>query len=123
MTFCTTTCRVCSPILRRARASPLPHLAALICTSAFDLALHDALGVLLGTDTYRLYGPDLVSRDLASFFGPAGSEGVDFRRRYPAEFFVADPPRRLAAWHLVGGLDPLEGADLGRAASPTTDSR
>jgi hypothetical protein len=25
---------------------------------------------------------------------------------------MPDPPRRLAAWHLVGGLDPLTAADL-----------
>ncbi len=45
---------------------PMPHLAALICASPFDVALHDALGVCQGCDTYQCYGRDLVNRDLAS---------------------------------------------------------
>jgi L-alanine-DL-glutamate epimerase-like enolase superfamily enzyme len=91
---------------------PIPHLSGLICNSLFDVAMHDAYGVLLGLDTYRTYGADLVNRDLASFFAPAGDAAARFRGRYPAEFFVAQPPWRLPAWHLVGGLDPLEPADL-----------
>ncbi len=43
------------------QADPMPHLAALICTSAFDVALHDAFGVLNHCDTYATYGPDLLS--------------------------------------------------------------
>ncbi len=89
-------------------SEPMPHLAALICTSAFDVALHDALGVRCGCDTYQTYGRELLNRDLASFFASSGRTDLDFKGRYPAEFLVAAPPRRLQAWHLVGGLDPLD---------------
>jgi len=89
-------------------SEPMPHLAALICVSPFDLALHDALGVRCGCDTYQSYGRELLNRDLASFFVPPGRTTVDFGGRYPADFLVAEPPRRLSAWHLVGGLDPLD---------------
>jgi L-alanine-DL-glutamate epimerase-like enolase superfamily enzyme len=93
-------------------SEPMPHLAALICTSPFDLALHDAMGVCSGCDTYQSYGKELLNRDLASFFVPAGHTTVDFRGRYPDSFLVAEPPRRLPAWHLVGGLDPLDPSEI-----------
>ena len=38
-----------------ADAEPMPWLAALVCSSAFDLALHDAYGVLHGVPTYQTY--------------------------------------------------------------------
>jgi L-alanine-DL-glutamate epimerase-like enolase superfamily enzyme len=92
-------------------AEPIPHLAGLIGISPFDLALHDAYGVLLGCDTYQTYRQDLLNRDLASFMTTANAE-FNFRDRYPAEFLVHDPPTRLAAWHLVGGLDALDADEL-----------
>lgn len=36
-----------------------------------------------------------------------GGEDVSFAGKYPADFFVADPPKTLPAWHLVGGKDLL----------------
>jgi L-alanine-DL-glutamate epimerase-like enolase superfamily enzyme len=89
---------------------PIPELAALICASPVDLAVHDAFGVVHGVDTFATYGRTHLTRDLASFFGLPGDDR--FKGRFPADFLVADPPRRLAAWHLVGGLDPLTAADL-----------
>ncbi len=88
---------------------PIPELAALICASPFDLAVHDAFGVVHGIDTYATYGRDHLTRDLASFFG---RDDARLRGRFPADFLVATPPRRLPAWHLVGGLDPLTTGDL-----------
>jgi len=38
--------------------------------------------------------------------------GAQFRGRFPAEFLASTPPTQLAAWHLVGGLDPLTASDL-----------
>ncbi len=93
-------------------AEPIPHLAALICNSAFDVALHDAYGMICGCDTYQTYCSDLVNRDLASFFAQAECKCLGFAGRYPVEFLSASPPRQLAAWHLVGGLDPLDASDL-----------
>jgi L-alanine-DL-glutamate epimerase-like enolase superfamily enzyme len=90
-----------------APSEPIPQLAGLIFASAFDLATHDALGTLLGHPTYSLYGPELLNRDLADYLTPAGDANVNFRGKTPADFLIAEPPRKLVAWHLVGGLDPL----------------
>jgi L-alanine-DL-glutamate epimerase-like enolase superfamily enzyme len=89
---------------------PIPELAALISSSPVDLALHDAFGVVHGVDTFTTYDRGHLTRDLSSFFGRP--DDARFRGRFPADFLVADPPRRLPAWHLVGGLDPLTDTDL-----------
>lgn len=91
---------------------PMPHLAALVCDSLFDLALHDAFGNLLGMPVYQTYHREFLSSDLARFLEPAQGADVDFHGRYPAEFLVAEPPSRLPAWHLVGGKDLLEPDEL-----------
>lgn len=105
---------------------PLPYLAALVCASAFDVAIHDAFGNLLERDIYDLYGPEFVSRDLASFLEPASDrQQLSFQGRWPVEFLhtptqstsrapsaSGGPRGRLPAWHLVGGLDPIASDDL-----------
>jgi L-alanine-DL-glutamate epimerase-like enolase superfamily enzyme len=104
------------PVLLRdfnmAREQPMPHLAALICCSVFDQALHDAYGVLHGLDIYKTYNAQYVSRDLAHFLEPAEGSALSFAGRFPQDFLVSKPPSRLRAWHLIGGLDPLEPGDL-----------
>jgi L-alanine-DL-glutamate epimerase-like enolase superfamily enzyme len=95
----------------RPGAEPLPWLAALVCCAAFDLALHDAYGRALGVPVYDTYRPPYLSSDLATYLTPAPGSGVDFGGRFPADYLVP-PPARLPAWHLVGGRDPLEPADL-----------
>lgn len=90
----------------------IPWLAALVCFSAFDLALHDAFGRLVGRPIYDTYTAEFLSRDLASFLVPAKDCAVSFAGKFPADFLVADPPTRLPAWHLVGGLDLLDPAEL-----------
>lgn len=93
-------------------SEPMPYLAALVCLSAFDIALHDAYGNLHGRDIYTTYNAECMSRDLSSFIeGEAGS-GVEFRGRHPADFFVGQAASKLPVWHLVGGLDPLAPEDL-----------
>lgn len=92
----------------RAPEAALPHLAALVCFSLFDIAVHDAYGRLHDRPVYETYGPDFLSRDLADFLeGDAG-----FRGKYPCDFLAAKPSLRLPVWHLVGGLDPLDPGDL-----------
>ena len=86
---------------------PIPWLAALICSSAFDIALHDAYGKLLGRPTYETYTAELMNQDLSAYLEPAEGADVSFEGKYPADFFVAEPPTRLPAWHLVGGKDLL----------------
>jgi L-alanine-DL-glutamate epimerase-like enolase superfamily enzyme len=96
---------------RGAGTEPMPWLAALVCCSAFDIALHDAYGQLLGRPVYETYGPEFMSADLAHFLEPAPGAAVSFGGRYPADFFQS-PPSRLPAWHLVGGKDLLDASEL-----------
>ncbi len=59
----------------------IPHLAALVCCSPFDIALHDAFGNLHGVDIYQTHNSDWISHDLAYFFDDA-----HFAGKYPADF-------------------------------------
>ena len=93
------------------RDEPLPWLAALVCCSPYDIALHDAYGQLLGEPIYNLYSSDHLPRDLSTFIEPADTT-VSFDEKYPNDFLAKHPPRSLPAWHLVGGVDPLEIDDL-----------
>jgi L-alanine-DL-glutamate epimerase-like enolase superfamily enzyme len=91
---------------------PMPRLAALICNSAFDIALHDAFGKLLGRPVYQTYSAEFLAQDLSRFLEPAAGSSVTFRGRHPADYLAPRPPRQLRAWHLVGGLDLLEPDEL-----------
>ena len=90
----------------------IPQLAALVCSSAFDIALHDAFGVLHDVDIYKTYNARFLNRDLSTYFEPAAGSQVSFAGRYPEEFLVHPPLETIPAWHLVGGLDPLTRDDL-----------
>ena len=93
-----------------ARDEPLPHLAALISVSAFDVATHDAYGVFHQVDIYDTYEKSFMSHDLSHYL--TSDEGtVDFAGKYPSDFLVDVAPDYLPVWHLVGGLDPLEKSD------------
>ena len=59
----------------RAGREPMPHLAALVCASAFDIATHDAYGVLHGVPTYETYNGRWMNRDLATLPGAGGGFG------------------------------------------------
>ena len=93
-------------------AEPMPYLAALVCCSAFDLALHDAYGRLHLAPVYSLYGPPYMRHDLDHYLTPVAGSRVSFAGRYPCDFLVDPAPRSLLAWHLVGGLDPLDESEL-----------
>ena len=97
---------------RRAGREQTPWLAALVCNSAFDIALHDAYGILNGVPVYETYNNRWMNRDLAAYLTPA--EGVDFSfaGKYPQDFFSLPAARRLPAWHLVGGKDAVDPAEL-----------
>ncbi len=96
----------------RGPADPMPWLAALVCCSAFDIALHDAYGMLHGLPVYETYNAEYMNGDLARFLTPAAGSAVDFRGRYPQDFLVHPRPNRLAAWHLVGGKDLIDPSEL-----------
>jgi L-alanine-DL-glutamate epimerase-like enolase superfamily enzyme len=91
---------------------PMPWLAALVCCSAFDLALHDAYGQLHRRPVYQTYNAEFMNRDLGDFLTSAKGTAVEFQGRYPESFLVMRPPNQLRAWHLVGGLDLLEPSEL-----------
>ncbi|MGQ9651162.1 MAG: enolase C-terminal domain-like protein [Phycisphaerae bacterium] len=90
----------------------MPWLAALVCCSPFDIALHDAFGKLVNRPVYETYSGEFMSRTLDEFLQPADSAKVSFVGQYPHDYLSSDPPQRLLAWHLVGGLDPLDASEL-----------
>ncbi len=91
---------------------PIPWLAALVCCSAFDIALHDAYGMLHGVPVYDTYSSEYMNRDLAAYLTAAEKSDVSFKGKYPVDFL--DVPRQdvLPAWHLAGGKDPIGVAEL-----------
>lgn len=95
-------------------AEGLPHLAALVCNSPFDLALHDAYGRLHDCPTYSTYTAGYMNRDLSEFLEPAADSETKnpFSRRYPADYLRPQRLNELPVWHLVGGLDPLSSSEL-----------
>jgi len=96
---------------RGADAEPMPWLAALICCSVFDIALHDAYGILHNKPVYQTYNAELMNADLSAYLEPAPGTAVAFEGKYPQDYFVT-PPQKMPAWHLVGGLDPLDESEL-----------
>jgi L-alanine-DL-glutamate epimerase-like enolase superfamily enzyme len=92
---------------RRGR-EPMPWLAALVCCSPFDLAVHDAYGQLHSCPTYETYHAGFMNRDLGYYLQPTPQSGISFQGKYPADFLARRRAGSLVAWHLVGGLDLLE---------------
>lgn len=90
----------------------MPYLGSLVAFSAFDIAIHDAYGNLHERDTFTTYGPEFMNRDLSAYLEPEEGSGIDFRGRYPEDYFVKNVPSELPVWHLVGGVDALEACDL-----------
>ncbi|MCJ7674410.1 MAG: hypothetical protein MUO33_04565 [Sedimentisphaerales bacterium] len=116
---------------RDKRREPMPWLAALVCSSAFDIALHDAYGNLLGLDVYSTYNAKFMNKDLSNFLEPSkynpaincgakylapcftrGSSCTSFAGKYPADFLKFPPAEKIPAWHLVGGKDLLDESEL-----------
>ena len=96
----------------RPGTEPVPWLAALVCASAFDLAVHDAYGVLHGLPTYETYNARFMNADLDDYLEAAEGSDVSFAGRYPEDFLVRPRPQSLPAWHLVGGKDPIDPSEL-----------
>lgn len=105
---------------RGRNAEPMPWLAALVCCSAFDIALHDAYGQLLGRDVYSTYNAEFMNVDLSTFLKPAEGFDFAFEGKYPADFFELPPAEKLLAWHLVGGKDLLYASEI-TGAEPDDD--
>ncbi len=94
----------------RPDSEKMPWLAALVCGSLFDVALHDAFGRSVGLPTYQTYGAAFLNRPLDQYL--SAQRNVDFSGQFPDRFLTSKAPVSLAAWHLVGGLDPLDESEL-----------
>ena len=91
---------------------PLPRLAALVCSSPFDLALHDAFGRLHGISPFDACRAPWLDEPLTAFLSAESASDPVLAGRSVSTPFLAGPRRRLEAWHLVGGLDPLQAEEL-----------
>jgi len=67
----------------RAPREPMPWLAALVCASAFDIALHDAFGVANALPVYETYNGRFLNRDLSAYIEPEEKSSVSFAGRFP----------------------------------------
>jgi L-alanine-DL-glutamate epimerase-like enolase superfamily enzyme len=94
------------------REEPMPWLAALVCCSAYDIAVHDAYGRLHGLPVYETYNRRFMNRDLSAFLEVAEGHEGDFADRYPSDYLSPTPQTRLRVWHSVGVGDPLTAAEL-----------
>jgi len=97
---------------RGAGAEAMPWLAALVCCSAFDVALHDAYGHSVGKPVYETYNSGFMNADLAHFLEPASGGDLLFAGQYPCDYLMVPPATKLPAWHLVGGKDLLDASEL-----------
>jgi L-alanine-DL-glutamate epimerase-like enolase superfamily enzyme len=92
----------------KALPEELPHLAALVCFSAFDLALHDAYGKANNIEVFKTYNKNYLNKDLSHYLESVN--GHNFTGQYPEDFFI-EAENEQAVWHLVGGLDLLTDAE------------
>ncbi|MCL5674882.1 MAG: mandelate racemase/muconate lactonizing enzyme family protein [Candidatus Omnitrophica bacterium] len=96
----------------RKNSQPVPYLAGLVCCSAFDIALHDAFGIIHNIPTYETYNEKYMNFDLSHFLEPEQDSGISFLKKYPSDFLLNKREENLFAWHLIGGKDPIEKSEL-----------
>lgn len=87
----------------------IPHLAALVCFSAFDIALHDAYSKLYNASPFETLNAKYMNKDLSHYL--EADNGHSFSGEFPSDYLV-QAPEKLPVWHLVGGLDPLDDSEL-----------
>ena len=84
----------------------MPSLAAGVCASSFDAALHDAHGLLHGRSSYDLLGPQALPGDLSCFLGAAGL-GITLEQALHLRFTPGVP-----GCVLISMADPLRAAEV-----------
>ena len=84
----------------------IPPLAASVCYSPIDAALHDVYGWLHGQSSYDLLGPDWLPGDLSRFLGPVGA-GATLEQALA----LRHAPR-VPGCFVIGRKDPLRRADV-----------
>lgn len=116
---------------RESPAEPIPYLAALVCCSLYDIALHDAFGVAHRLPTYSTYTSEFMSRDLSQFYAAAMSPDASPTSAAtpsvasPASLSVSaarpvPPPATPSAGEVLRGLRGRLPADF---LSPPTGTR
>jgi L-alanine-DL-glutamate epimerase-like enolase superfamily enzyme len=95
----------------RGESEKMPWLVALVVCSAFDIAVHDAYGIVNNIHIYKTYNKKYMNKDLSSWMTPADDADVSFVGKYPEDFFVK-PENKQPVWHLVGGKDPISESEL-----------
>ncbi|RJP34946.1 MAG: hypothetical protein C4527_01365 [Candidatus Omnitrophota bacterium] len=85
---------------------PIPVLCLLVAASAFDAAIHDAYGKLLGLHSYYTYGADFMTHDLSHYLSK------EFFGEYLDRYVTPEPKPKMPLYHLVGAVDPLTNADI-----------
>jgi L-alanine-DL-glutamate epimerase-like enolase superfamily enzyme len=90
----------------------MPWLAALVCNSLFDIALHDAYGAVHGAGSWDTYTAEYMNRDLSFYY--TEEYAPRFAGKYPADFLIPSgaASREIRVWHLVGAKDAVEPGDL-----------
>jgi L-alanine-DL-glutamate epimerase-like enolase superfamily enzyme len=96
----------------RPEGEQMPYLAALVCCSAFDLAVYDAYGMLHSVPVFDCLNAEYMNRDLSGYY--TESYRALFKGRYPEHYLLprGSVPDLLPACHLVGGKDLLEPEEL-----------
>lgn len=89
----------------------LPWLAALVCCSPFDIALHDAYGNLHQLPIYKTYNKHFMNRSLDDFLERAEGSNISFKNKYPQNY-LGNYTNIMPAWHLVGGKDVVDPTEL-----------
>jgi L-alanine-DL-glutamate epimerase-like enolase superfamily enzyme len=87
-------------------AVDLPILAALVCASSMDAALHDAFGRVNGVSAYEGCGPDFMPHDLSVYLGE------EFKGKYPVDYLRSSYEEHVPIFHLVGGVDKLREVEV-----------
>lgn len=87
----------------------MPLLAAQVCASPVDAALHDAFGRANGISAYDGYGRECMPHDLSTYLGSR------FRGRFLADYINDANQPRLPVFHLVGAADKLWEMEVGQA--------
>jgi L-alanine-DL-glutamate epimerase-like enolase superfamily enzyme len=90
----------------RALATPIPKLCTLVVASAFDAAIHDAYGKVMGRSCYETYGPAFMRQDLSADLGPS------FKGEHLDRYVPSRPQPTMPVFHSVGASDALDASDV-----------
>ena len=83
----------------------MPWLAALVCNSLFDIALHDAYGMLHKVSSWNIFNSEFMNHDLSWYYGDSYIN--QFKGKYPADYLLLGDKckNEIPVWHLVAGMD------------------